>query len=112
MCRNQALPPNAQMHLHAVLDGVVANASYPAESDNEGSDRTGAFSSEADASAGKEEQSDIEEKRKDLFVLMKNVAKLSFAEALGYVGRLLQGVLGRANARFQVPCRYLLVIHS
>ncbi len=98
--RHQALPSGAQSHLQAILEGVSANARYPDDAD----DALAGIGpqSEADAQAARDEQGAVEERRRELFVLLKNVAKLSFEEAVGFVGRALQAAVTRRQASFQV----------
>eukprot|EP00879_Flechtneria_rotunda_P017634 GHRR01018485.1.p1 GENE.GHRR01018485.1~~GHRR01018485.1.p1 ORF type:complete len:825 (+),score=308.84 GHRR01018485.1:604-3078(+) len=114
--RGQQLPAAAQMHLQAVLQGVAAATRYPDNGANEaddgsegpglGSSSTTASSStigvtangsgrlsDADLVAAREEQYEVEERRKELLVLLKNAAKLAFREALNFVAGKLQAVL-------------------
>jgi hypothetical protein len=44
----------------------------------------------------------VEEKRRELFVLFKNIAKLSFDNTLAAVGSMLQSTISRADASWQV----------
>ena len=54
--------------------------------------------SPSQVAAAKEEQQDVEEKRRDLFVLFRNMAKLAFNETLSFVGSLLQHAASLASA--------------
>ncbi|GBF91404.1 exportin [Raphidocelis subcapitata] len=96
--RNQTLPPNAALHLRSVLEGVAAAARYPDESANEGAGPDGVPPGEAEALAAREEQWEVEERRRELFVVLKNVAKLSLGDALAFVGQQLQAVAQHAAA--------------
>eukprot|EP00878_Enallax_costatus_P021623 GHUV01022908.1.p1 GENE.GHUV01022908.1~~GHUV01022908.1.p1 ORF type:complete len:615 (+),score=214.70 GHUV01022908.1:523-2367(+) len=107
--RGQALPSGAQLHLQAVLEGVAAAARYPEDGANEAEDgSTGpglgnnssstssnsrARLSDAEVLAAREEQWEVEERRKELLVLLKNAAKLAFPEALNFVASKLQAAL-------------------
>jgi exportin-T len=94
--RNQALPANVGGHLQSILVGVVVNSVYPQDSFNDEGASSNMF---AEESAAREEQQEVEERRKELFVLLKNVAKLVFSEALRFTGQLLQLVLdGSSNS--------------
>lgn len=44
----------------------------------------------------------MDEKRRELFTLFRNVSKIAFPEALQFVGGLLQQVTSRPGATFQV----------
>jgi exportin-T len=86
------------LHLRSILEGVAAAARYPADSANEGSGPDGVPSDEAEALAAREEQYEVEERRRELFVVLKNVAKLSLNDALAFVGQQLQVVAQHAAA--------------
>ncbi|WIA12173.1 hypothetical protein OEZ85_012245 [Tetradesmus obliquus] len=111
--RGQALPAGAQMHIQAVLEGVAAAARYPADGANEADDGSGgpglgaaaaaaagsrARLSDAEMLAAREEQWEVEERRRELLVLLKNAAKLAFPEALNFVAGKLQAVLAAGQA--------------
>lgn len=44
----------------------------------------------------------MEERRRDVFTLFKNIAKICFQETLTFVIGLLRGVTGESGATFQV----------
>lgn len=92
--------------MQAVLEGVAAAARYPETGANEAEDgstgpglgsNNGSSSrarlSDAEVLAAREEQWDMEERRKELLVLLKNAAKLAFPEALNFVASKLQAAL-------------------
>eukprot|EP00878_Enallax_costatus_P037976 GHUV01043092.1.p1 GENE.GHUV01043092.1~~GHUV01043092.1.p1 ORF type:complete len:205 (+),score=65.85 GHUV01043092.1:266-880(+) len=95
--------------VQAVLEGVAAAARYPEDGANEAEDgSTGpglgnnssstssnsrARLSDAEVLAAREEQWEVEERRKELLVLLKNAAKLAFPEALNFVASKLQAAL-------------------
>lgn len=58
----------------------------------------------SDLAAAQEEQAAVEEKRKELFTLFKNLAKIVFAEVLAFVGSALGTVFARQDAPWQVGC--------
>lgn len=64
----------------------------------------------SDLAAAQEEQAAVEEKRKELFTLFKNLAKIVFAEALAFVGSALGTVFARQDAPWQVGCVAQLVV--
>jgi exportin-T len=90
------MPPDAALHLRSILEGVAAAARYPRDSANEGSGPDGVPADEAEALAAQEEQWEVEERRRELFVVLKNVAKLSLNDALSFVGQQLQVVAQHA----------------
>lgn len=95
--------------LQAVLEGVAAAAKYPQDGANEAEDGStgpglGSNSSsskarlgDAEVLAAREEQWEVEERRKELLVLLKNAAKLAFPEALNFVASRLQAALSGAS---------------
>lgn len=83
---NQGLGGDALAHVRAMMEGCAVCARYPLR--NSANDPVPSPSPSALAMA-KEEQFDVDEKRRDLFTLLKNLAKLAWEEALGLVGRLL-----------------------
>jgi exportin-T len=96
--RGQAMPADAALHLRSILEGVAAAARYPADSANDVGGPDGTPKDEAEALAAREEQFEVEERRRELFVVLKNVAKLSFNDALAFVGQQLQVVAQHAAA--------------
>jgi hypothetical protein len=44
----------------------------------------------------------VEEQRRELFVLFKNIAKLAFDSSLAAVGAMLQAAISRPDSTFQV----------
>jgi hypothetical protein len=44
----------------------------------------------------------VEERRRELFTVLKNIARLAFSEALAFTSSLLQAALARSDAPFQV----------
>jgi exportin-T len=105
--RNQGMPGNVGLHLQKMLEGIAVAVRYPDDGPNAqqavaaaavagGSGRV--VVSEADALAAKEEQWEVEERRKELMVLLKNVAKLAWDEVVVFVGQLLQQVMGQQPA--------------
>lgn len=98
--------------LQAVLEGVAAAARYPEDGANEAEDgSTGpglgsnsssnnskAHLSDAEVLAAREEQWEVEERRKELLVLLKNAAKLAFPEALNFVASRLQAALSGSSS--------------
>jgi hypothetical protein len=102
--RGRTLPQGAREHLRAVLEGVAANARYPRGGANEGArgDAYGRLPAgdEVAALAAREEQAAVEERRRDLFVLLRAAAKLSLPDAVAFVAGLLQrAVAGEALAQ-------------
>lgn len=102
--RGQAPPADAALHLRSILEGVAAAARYPADGGNEGAGADGAPTGEAEALAAREEQFEVEERRRELFVVLKNVAKLSLGDALAFVGQQLQVVAAHAAAAAAGGC--------
>lgn len=63
---------------------------------------TACAASEAEAVAAAEEDAEVLEKRGDLFVLFRNLAKVAPNAAYSFVTTRLQTVLTRPSASFQV----------
>ena len=104
--RNQGMPGNVGLLLQKILQGVAVTVRYPDDGPNAqqaiaaaaaaaAGGGSGSGVSEADALAAKEEQWEVEERRKELFVLLKNVAKLAWDEVVAFVGQQLQQVMGQ-----------------
>lgn len=95
-----------------MLQGVAAAARYPQDGANEAEDGSSGPGlgnsnnsssrpsrlSDAEILSAREEQWEVEERRKELLVLLKNAAKLAFPEALNFVASKLQAVLAASNA--------------
>ncbi|KAG2493435.1 hypothetical protein HYH03_008254 [Edaphochlamys debaryana] len=96
--RPGGLAPEALAQVRQVLEGVAVAAKYPAQSASYGG---AAPTLPAALAAAADEQEAVNEKRKDLFTLFRNLAKLAFNEAVGFVGAALGSVLSRPNAAWQ-----------
>ncbi|GAX84343.1 hypothetical protein CEUSTIGMA_g11765.t1 [Chlamydomonas eustigma] len=102
--RSQGLPAEATMHIHAILEGLAMTSRYPVDSACE---HGGVLPvSGPELSAAREEQAEVEEKRRDLFSLFKNISKIAFAESVAFVTAQLQKAtsppaLGRPEVTFQ-----------
>ena len=120
---NNQLPPEQASHVLAILQGIAASAKYPQpesacswmdheqpKSPLQGPSGQQAASlsfgmrgmgppSPSQVAAAAEEQQDVEEKRRDLFILFRNIAKLAFKETLSFVGSLLQHAASLAVVR-------------
>eukprot|EP00798_Chlamydomonas_sp_ICE-L_P025196 gene25196-10836_t len=96
--RNQGMSEEGAAHLRSILTGLAVCSRYPDDSVS----YPGAAGSATELAAAKEEQSDVEEKRRDLFTLFKNIAKLAFQETLAFVSTQLQTTAqANLNAAFQ-----------
>jgi hypothetical protein len=82
----------------AAGNGAACSATNPAASSGLSNNRTVRISGDAAYQAAREEQWEVEERRKELLVLFRNTAKLAFPEALAFVGGRVQAVLARAAA--------------
>mmetsp|Transcript_5354 Transcript_5354/g.11718 ORF Transcript_5354/g.11718 Transcript_5354/m.11718 type:complete len:1077 (-) Transcript_5354:655-3885(-) len=85
--RNVGLSAEAVQHIRAILEGLAGCSRYPQDSSCL---HGGAPTSPVEAAAAREEQNEVEEKRRDLFTLFKNISKIAFTETLAFVGALLQ----------------------
>lgn len=99
------LPPEQLGHIRAILEGIAATARYPEPSACAWQDGEGAGPgrggrpnmSPSEIAAAKEEQQDVEEKRRELFTLFRNISKLAFGETLSFVAGLFQKVTSSIN---------------
>ncbi|KAG1677608.1 hypothetical protein FOA52_010389 [Chlamydomonas sp. UWO 241] len=99
--RNQGLmDPQSTMHVRDILTGLAVCARFPRAS---ACANGGAPGSPQELAAAREEQAEVEEKRRELFVLFKNISKIAFSEALSFVGAQLQSAIGEngSSATFQ-----------
>ncbi|MEW5306130.1 MAG: hypothetical protein WDW36_008620 [Sanguina aurantia] len=129
--RNQSLPADALQHVRAILEGIARTAQYPSDEGmgssssppaaggGSSSNGTGSMHSHPDgsvrsapqygthpgqsesASGRTEEQEEVEERRRELFVLFRNIGKIAFPETVAFVGAVLQSVSSKPNSRFQ-----------
>ncbi|GFR43596.1 hypothetical protein Agub_g4693, partial [Astrephomene gubernaculifera] len=96
--RNPGLDPETRAQVRAILEGIAVAAKFPAQPDSYGGAPPAL---PAQLAAAQEEREAVEEKRRDLFTLFRNIAKICFPEVLGFVGAALGSVLGRADAGWQ-----------
>ncbi|KAF5841975.1 armadillo-type protein [Dunaliella salina] len=92
-----ALPPECILHVRAMLAGIAVGARYPlhnsANDAGQGGVVAGPSGRGGPSPAAKDEQAEMDDKRRDLFTLYKNLAKVAYMEALGFVGSALQAVV-------------------
>jgi hypothetical protein len=85
--------------VRAILEGIAVAAKFPARAASYG----GAPPSlPAQLAAAQEELEAVNEKRRDLFTLVRNISKTCFPEVLGFVGAALGTVQARPDAAWQV----------
>lgn len=106
--RGQALPPDAARHVQEMLEGVALCSRYAPDS----AVGSGPPRSQAEAAVAREETGDVEEKRRDLFNLFRNIAKLDFPACLAYVGSLLQAATARPDAPWQSVEVAVTLLHA
>ncbi len=101
-----------------MLEGVAAAARYPDGGANEADDGStgrglggdrgnagrGGVPTEAEQLAAREEQWEVEERRRELLVLLRNAAKLTFPEALSFVTARLQSALSSGGGSGSSGC--------
>lgn len=92
------MPDNASNHLKSILDGMLKCASYPSDSaiieENGGT--------EVQMAAIKEEQEAVEDRRRDLLTLFKNIARVMISPTVQFVDSRLAAALSNPDSTFQV----------
>uniref|UniRef100_A0A061S0Z3 Exportin-T n=2 Tax=Tetraselmis sp. GSL018 TaxID=582737 RepID=A0A061S0Z3_9CHLO len=93
--RMQDVPERHMQHARMALDGLHACAMYPSDMPLDTADGP------EGAAVVDEMEEAVTEKRREVFTLFKNVAKLSLAETASFVGARLERAIANSQASFQ-----------
>ncbi|GIL47531.1 hypothetical protein Vafri_4333, partial [Volvox africanus] len=96
--RGSGLSPETLAEVRAIVEGIAVAAKFPTP----GASYGGALPSQpTELVAAQEELEAVNVKRRELFTLLRNIAKTCFSEVLGFVGAVLGAVLSRPDAAWQ-----------
>lgn len=93
------MSPETLAEVRAIVEGIAVAAKFPTSGASYGG---GPPALPTELVAAQEELEAVNEKRRDLFTLLRNIAKTCFPEVLGFTGAVLGAVLSRPDAAWQV----------
>ncbi|CAD7697822.1 unnamed protein product [Ostreobium quekettii] len=106
--RSATVSDNASNHLKRTLDGMLKCASYP--SDSAILEQNGG--TEVEMAAIKEEQEAVEDRRRDLLTLFKNIARVMMSPTVQFVDSRLGATLCNPESTFQDVELVLTLLHE